>query len=165
MEFYVILISGFSLVVSTIALIFSIISNAKSNRLKHENVRLANAMVETDIRATIGNETARVNEVAMKLNTLIAKQKTEEIKDHERHELKSLKKNLTAAIQGMLNAYEEACSKYLDGKIDKERFRRTYHVEIRNLLEAQDLKLFFAPHTSSYRAIIKVYNEWENLEK
>jgi len=61
--------------------------------------------------------------------------------------------------------YEDGCAKYLDEKIDKDRFKKTYQVEIRNLLEANDLKAYFDPHSSRYKAIIKVYSAWENLEK
>ena len=165
MQLAAIAISVLSLLVAVISLIMSAASNAKANRLQHESVRLASAMVETEIRATIAEETTHVNEVAMKLTPLLSKQKTGKMKEREEHELQALRKNWKAAVQGMLNAYEEACTKYLDRKIDRDRFKATYHVEIRNLLEAEHLKEFFDAHTSRYKAIIKVYDEWENLEK
>ncbi len=73
--------------------------------------------------------------------------------------------NFVAAIQAMLNMYDDACTKYLDGKIDKERFKRNFFIEIRNLIERSTLKEHFDPTTSRYKAILKVYDEWENLEK
>ena len=36
------------------------------------------------------------------------------------------KKMFDAAQEDLRNAYEEACSRYLDGKVDKERFKRSY---------------------------------------
>ena len=64
-----------------------------------------------------------------------------------------------------LNAYEEACSKYLDGKVDKERFKKNYHVEIRQLVENANNKDKFNAVTSKYKCILAVYAEWNNLEK
>ena len=64
-----------------------------------------------------------------------------------------------------LNAYEEACAKYLDGKVDKKRFKKNYHVEIRNLVENDNNKDKFDGVTSKYKCILEVYEEWNNLEK
>ncbi len=165
MEKYAILISGLSLIVSVISLIFSILSKRKASALARENTKLANGMLELEVRSSISDSTFRVNEVAMKMNSLIAKRKANEISEVESIELEALKNNWRSAVQGMLNAYDEACTKYIDGKVDKERFKKNYHVEIRNLLESAALKEFFDPHTSRYKAILKVYNEWENLEQ
>ncbi|MDR2569884.1 MAG: hypothetical protein LBD23_06250, partial [Oscillospiraceae bacterium] len=44
------------------------------------------------------------------------------------------KKNYWVAIETNLNAYDEACAKYKDGKIDQVRFQKTYQAEIRNLV-------------------------------
>ena len=35
------------------------------------------------------------------------------------------------AIEDIANAYEEACAKYLDGKVDKKRFKKIYHNDIK----------------------------------
>ena len=37
-----------------------------------------------------------------------------------------LKKAITAALEEVCNAYDEACMKYLDNKVDKKRFKKTY---------------------------------------
>lgn len=71
---------------------------------------------------------------------------------------------LNTAIERTLNAYEEACAKYLDGKVDKERFKKNYHIEIRQLVESENHKKYFDSTTSAYKAILKVYKEWNDLE-
>ena len=159
------LISGFSLLVALISLGFSIKSQAIASLLARENTRLSNGMIELEVRTAIREETARVNEVSMRMTPLIAKSKTKNLTDEQNHELEALTKNWKATIQGMLNVYEEACTKYLDNKIDKVRFKKTYQIEIRNLIEAKNLKSYFDSHSSRYKAIIKVYDEWENPEK
>lgn len=71
---------------------------------------------------------------------------------------------LNSAIESNLNAYEEACAKYLDKKVDKKRFKRNYCVEIRQLVENKNYKNYFDANASSYKCILKVYKEWNNLE-
>ena len=75
-----------------------------------------------------------------------------------------LSQAFNSAIESNLNAYEEACAKYLDNKVDKERFKRNYSVEIRQLVENTNYKKYFDATTSPYKCILKVYNEWNNLE-
>ena len=69
------------------------------------------------------------------------------------------------AIETMLNVYDEACAKYLDGKVDKERFRRSYHKSIRHLVESGEFENQFNTPCSSYKCILRVYDKWFNLEK
>lgn len=68
------------------------------------------------------------------------------------------------AIEEFINSYEEACSKYIDEKVDKKRFKKIYFDEIKNLVESEDLKKYFQ-FGSKYDSIKNVYNEWFNLEK
>lgn len=69
---------------------------------------------------------------------------------------------IEAAFQDYVNAYEEACMKYIDNKIDRERFRKTYITEITNLVKKRESMFGTA---SNYTAIKRVYDEWNNLEK
>ena len=85
--------------------------------------------------------------------------------EDEKSICEAFEKQYSEARQNLINSYEEACTKYLDGKIDKVRFKKNYIIEIRNIVEAKELKGLFDSHSSRYKAIIKVYDEWENLEK
>jgi hypothetical protein len=82
----------------------------------------------------------------------------------EQEQLKIYERMFNEAVESNLNAYESACSKYIDGKTDKERFIKLYKVEIRQLVEEPELKQYFDALTTRYKAITTVYNEWENLE-
>ena len=165
MELAAIIIAGISLLVSIISIVYAIVAETKARTLAEINTKLANGSLELEIRVATDNANARVNEIDMKMHPLKAKKKHGSISPEEDEELTSLHKNMRAAIQGMLNIYDEACAKYLDGKVDKERFKRNYIFEIRNLLQSEGLKQYFDPVTSTYKAIMKVYNEWEDLEK
>lgn len=68
-------------------------------------------------------------------------------------------------MESYLNAYEDACGKYLDKKIDEVRFKKSYISEIKNICEKELYNAFMQPEsTSKYTAIWKVYKEWNNLE-
>lgn len=69
---------------------------------------------------------------------------------------------LTMLKQEVLNSYEVACAKYLDDKVDKERFKKTYIKEIRELFTSFKDML---SNENSYQAIKEVNTEWNNLEK
>lgn len=66
-------------------------------------------------------------------------------------------------VEELLNAYEEACAKYIDRKIDKVRFKKMYFDELKNIVESKNFERYFM-FGSKYEAIKKVYNEWFDLE-
>ena len=69
-----------------------------------------------------------------------------------------------SALEDFCNAYDEACMKYIDNKIDKGRFKKAYERELRNLVESPKTKERYATSQTRFHATLKVYNEWYNLE-
>lgn len=148
-------------VIAIIALVVSIISiykshqaNSIANELRKENNdlqittnKLQIAQVEMEIRSMISNAKAKFFELAKYANS------------------GGLEQNqFQATLEEVCNAYDEACAKYLDGKIDKNRFKKTYSVEIRNWVSNECAKdKYVQPHTN-FNATVKVYEEWNNLE-
>jgi len=128
---------------------------AQNTALAAENTRLSNANTEIQLRKMI-SESKNLICSALQYRGSVEEKPEKKIEIAEK--LKRIAK------QEMLNAYEEACMKYLDAKIDKERFKKTYIIEIRQLVESDSNKDKFGT-SSPYTAIKKVYNEWNNLEK
>lgn len=157
-------IAFLSLIVAIAAAIFAKNSSSKANKIAQENLNIQNGMVELEMRQAIENAKTKLNDIALLMAPLVSKEDAESLDDEAKSTLTYYRKNFNAAIESLLNTYDDACSKYIDGKVDKERFRKTYKYEIRNLLERPDLKEFFDPLTSRYRTIINVYTEWEKLE-
>lgn len=125
---------------------------AQNTALAAENTRLSNGNLEIQLRGMISGSNKLLCSV---LQSLYSQETTPKRK-------KELEANMIAiADQEILNAYEEACMKYLDGKVDKERFKKTYIDEIRNIVKNNEAK--FGASTS-YTAISKVYKEWNDLE-
>lgn len=77
----------------------------------------------------------------------------------------TLKASVSAALEDVANAYDEACAKYLDGKVDKQRFKQLYVNEIRNWVDSEAVKDKYIMPQSRFHATVKVYDEWNNLER
>lgn len=72
---------------------------------------------------------------------------------------------LKALLEQELNVYNTACASYLDRKIDRKRFKKTYLIEIQNFFEKDSEIKKIIEKTGRYNALKKVYEEWFNLEK
>ena len=172
MDLVAIIVSFLGVLISGVALYFSKQASEKAeaasseaNKISNEQLKINNAIIETEIRKSIEETNARVNDIALEIVPLSAKIECNEATNVEKKTHEMYQANFKASIQAMLNMYDDACTKYIDNKIDRERFKRNFIVEIRNLIERNSLKEYFDPITSTYKAILKVYNEWENLEK
>ena len=75
----------------------------------------------------------------------------------------TLKNQLKALDEDVLNAYDEACAKYIDKKVDRERFKKMYMHEIRQLVESDDFAHKYNCIQSRFNATKRVYDEWNNL--
>lgn len=141
-----------AVIFSLIGIVLSIISLIRANSAH----KIAQGQIELNIHQLINQTKKDVMDVSL----IIAEKcyDDEEVK-------KTLQQALNTANEQNLNAYEEACAKYLDNKVDKERFKKNYYIEIRQLVENNINKDKFDAITSTYKAILEVYQEWYNLEK
>lgn len=157
-------IALFALVVATLSLVVAWKTAKKVESNARENTNIQHALIESNLRQAVESANAKVNEIALKVIPLSSKKEATALSVEEELMLKGYYQSLDAAIESMLNTYENACSNHLDGKIDKVRFKQNYCVEIRNLLERPDLKKYFDPTTTRYRPLLKVYKEWNDHE-
>lgn len=148
----------FTIAIAIGALVVSIVSLVKTNDNAAQNIRLSNGNLEIQVREMISEArrhlSSCIHDKAMiEINPEL--QKNEELQ-------KKIEQLISAAFQDYVNAYEEACMKYIDNKIDRERFKKTYITEITNLVRKHESMFGTA---STYTAIKKVYDEWNNLER
>lgn len=115
-----------------------------------------------------GKKTAYGN-IELQIRSMISEAKYRQIQFAEKlscdPDNEYVKSQFAALNEELLNAYDEACAKYLDRKVDKERFRKMYFHEIKQLVECNDYSNEYDKVSSRYIATIKVYQEWVNLEK
>jgi len=152
------ILSCLTLIVSILAICISISANSKSKENADENTRIANGTIELQIRNMISDSRRHLTSCIHELVALKKNNENQELTENVQAIYESAK-------QDYLNSYEEACSKYLDNKVDKTRFKKTYSIEIRNIVEKEPFKFVFDSFSSTYTAIKKVYEEWNNLEK
>ena len=144
-----------NIIISGLAFVFSIFAIIKTKSNSEGNIELY-------INERITTTKENVTNIVLLMSSLSAKNNRNE---EEERILEIYTHALNSSIENNLNAYEEACAKYLDNKVDKKRFKKTFKTEIRQLVENEEYQDYFNGVTSKYRAILKVYNSWENLEK
>lgn len=158
MEIAKFILSCLSLVVSIVAICISIFANKKSKINADENTRIANGSIELQIRNMISESRRHLSSCLHELVIVTNNSKSSD-------ELKSTVHQMyESAKQDYLNSYEEACSKYIDNKVDQNRFYKTYSTEIKNIVEKDPYKSVFDSFSSVYTAIKKVYEKWNNHE-
>lgn len=150
-------------IIATAALITSIVSFLSSQR----TTKITQGEIEFQMANLIKDSETRFADVSLQLieyKDLLERKKKKEDEILEDTVYKFKYKLVNQAIESMLNAYEEACAKYLDKKIDLDRFKRSYHKDIRNLVENPQFTEYFNTPSTGYKCILKVYNQWCNLE-
>lgn len=71
----------------------------------------------------------------------------------------------SAYSQYVLNSYDMGCQRYLDDKLDKERFAKTYKARIHQLHSHDDFKSMLGMGDFKYAAISEVHTKLNNPEK
>lgn len=139
--------------ISTLALFLSIYAYIKTNAI-------ANANLELNIYNLIRSSKSSLFEISKQLMLL------EENKLKKAENAKAIYDSL---IEDYVTSYEEACSKYLDNKVDKVRFEKSFKNDIRKIVEDEEINKivnFGKPSAKSqYGALLKIYGMWFNKEK
>lgn len=151
-ELLALIIAGLSFIASVFSTIISLIANGKCS----------SATLELSLRDSIRSADEKIMDCSADMDALLSKT---DLTDEEKSQLDFKAKRFNAAVENYLNAYEEACAKYVDKKVDKDRFKKMYFSEIRKLVENEKFTQYFNPVTSRYKVTLKVYGEWYNLEK
>lgn len=113
--------------------------------------KLVQGQVEMQIRERITNARIRYEDIVIQQNKNLNDPILKFVYDSTKEEF--------------LNAYDEACQKYLDKKVDKERFKKSYFAEIQSIVKNDNFKEKYDSQSTPYKATVKVYNEWFDLEK
>ena len=130
--------------------------------------RLAMGQAETALRAAIRATRESVRDIAIKIAEVKGGTADENYSEDQKAKLEILSHTFREATEDNLNSYEDACGKYLDKKIDRDRFKRMFYTEIVNLGQVQEnsviYSMMYPEQQSRFKAIWKVYHQWTNLE-
>ena len=166
-EIVAVIVSVFAFVVTLVNVVFYIKLTTKynalvqeQNNISFEQNKISQGQAETQMRELIMGARQEVSICSEKLVNCIL------IDNEKDSQLQTVyQKMFDAAQEDLRNAYEEACSRYLEEKVDKKRFKRMYYSEIQSLVENKDQIEYFDSVKSRYKCILKVYKEWFDLEK
>ncbi|EKH8025193.1 TPA: hypothetical protein OR518_003658 [Escherichia coli] len=124
--------------------------------IQQSALKLQEAALETQITHSIGAASKEIREAVLALSNVSQTAPNYAI----------FEKNYRSAQETWLNAYDQACMSYREGKLNKETFKKIYLVPIRKLFEDKDFHHFFNPvDTSDYPSIIAVYREWVSSQR
>ncbi|EJH2658840.1 hypothetical protein NDG35_002020 [Salmonella enterica] len=159
----------YSLAVSIVALLLSIytfIKSRKDVRIAQNNaneaLKLQYGSIELQIRTGITSARNTINNMVPILSPFLAKKKSGSLSEEEKYTITLLYKAYDSYVEDLLNQYDEACQKYIDGKVDKVTFREAYFSEIKNIISSQELSTYYSRSTSKYKATLTVYDIWMN---
>ena len=118
-------------------------------------LNLQEATLESEISNSIATATKEVREAVLALSNV----------ENTASNYAIFFKNFTSAQEVWLNAHDQACMSYREGKLNKDTFKKTYQVPLRKLYEDPDLRHYFPGDTSNYPSIVAVYREWETSQR
>lgn len=163
MEIISLVVSIVSIFIALADLIWSINLADKQRQLDNKSFELnekALKIQEGQIELEMANQLSTAKKYVDSWDSIVYNNLTDE---KEKDTL--IKKKRDFVIEEALNCYEVLCQKYLDDKADKERFKKAYKNEIANLFSSNSIyKERLDGQSSPYKAIKKVYEEWENPE-
>ena len=140
-------------------------SDANTHAKNANNIAIG--QMETSLREQISIARNRMEDQALKIPEFLKVRKPKELDEHDKRYLDFLDTTWKSSNENYLNAYEDACGKFNDGKIDKGRFRKVYINEIKNLCDDKKesfSRLMHPKATSQFEAIWKVFDEWHRHE-
>lgn len=153
------------------SVVFSVMA-ASSNKQARAQADLANKFaggsIETTMRMMISDARKETHEVSLEIVKLLNGRDKKSLDAGEKAQLDILYRIYDSSIENLFNAYEDACGKYRDEKIYKDRFKKMYIKEIEHLCDPKKdsyARLMHPEGTSAYKAIWLVYHEWHTHEK
>ena len=139
-------IAVLALVVSAINVILYFKLQGKYNEMTETQMLTAQGAIETQIRSEISNASKELRYWG------VAAQKEPENQ--------IVQQAFFSAEEEYRNAYEDACGKYIDKKIDAQRFEKMYKQEINKLVNNPDQAQFYATNQTPYASTVEVYKRW-----
>ncbi|ENY6168398.1 hypothetical protein ACFZI2_001425 [Vibrio fluvialis] len=160
--------------IALVSMFVTIYFSSKASGASQESLRnadkannIAIGQTETSLREQIMNARNRMEDCGFKIQDFLKGRKKENLSEEELPHLDFLERTWRSSTESYLNAYEDACGKYLDDKTDKGRFKKAYINEVKNICDPKRTsfeRLMHPESTSNFEAIWKVYKEWHRHE-
>lgn len=169
--------AGAAVISATVGVVTVFINSANANKAAASSTKASDSaersnqismgQAENGLRAAITSCRERFEDVSFHMEQFVQGRLPEVLTDDEKRHVRAIDARRASSLEAVANAYEIACSQYIDGKVDQERFKKTFFVEIRQLVENPETsfqRLFHPEGISRFKAIWRVYHEWYDLE-
>jgi len=124
--------------------------------------------LELQLRTSLSSRRDKIDGVTRELEGIRAGRDHDKLTPDEVAHMKDVKVRFLAANEDFLNALEQACRHFRDGKVDIDAFRLMYDDEVRYVCEQKEGGAFYPvmhpKETSKFRAVWAVYGQWFDLE-
>jgi len=151
--------------ISIVSLLFAVIAIIVSWKASNKANQIATGESESNLRNLISQARQHMEDRALHISGFLKGRKSKDLKLQEKKVFEGLLKAYKSAVEDWLNAYEETCARYLDNKIDKKRFCKTYKTEIKNIIEENTKEIYELMHPkekSKYNSIWEVDEDLKN---
>lgn len=108
-------------------------------------------ILETEIKKNIVEARLRIIEYVHKMS-----------ENTNKDDKKLFEHIIESLYEDYRNAYEDACSKYEDKKIDRSRFEKMYKDSIKNLVEDEIHQKYYAEPQTKYTCTVNFYKKWKD---
>lgn len=119
-------------------------------RITKDQLLTNKGILETEIRKNIVEARLRIIEYGHKIPETLSE-----------NDAQFFKYILDSLYEDYRNAYEDACSKYEDNKIDRLRFEKMYKDSIKQLVEDKTHQSFYVEPQTKYTCTLKLYKKWK----
>ncbi len=128
--------------------------------------QFASAAPDIGVLTQINQARMIVANILPKFTELTNRKPNAKLTEREQRQNQDVELAYLQAVEILLNTYDFACRLYLDGSLERGRFRRQYEADVRKLVEegTDDDKARLAGISSPYKALRAVYEEWFNKE-
>lgn len=154
-EIATLILSGLAFILSIRALVISASANKISTSANTNSERQAKVSTLNNIVVNIDSARGRMEDHIAQMAPLACRA---DLSSSERAHRDILNSVLDSKIEGLLNAYDDACQCYLADNVDKVAFKGKYQHSIKELVEKYPEK--FRDPVTRFRNIVRVYREW-----
>lgn len=140
--------------------------SANANKLAEMALGVALAQSETGTRGMICAAQQRSANACTVITDFVAGKTPSKFTKTEKRQLDTFNKAMEAAVEQELSVYDIACRQYLEGKVDKQSFKKDFLLEIRKLCETREEPynaLMQHETTSPFKSVWRVYKEWNDI--
>lgn len=139
-------------------------ANEHAKRALDDASAVRSATARAQLELMLSESILSTRDRLLEVGQALARKSAESIADTtdaDDAELAFLKVRASACEEAYCNAIEVACSLFLDDKLDKDRFKKSYHHTITEHVESDQFSKYYIEPKTRFHATLKVVRTWD----